>query len=242
MGATALYWSMASGVSLLPIPASWKFMSTGRFRWRKPVATSVGRVLVGSRCAVGGDARRSVLIHRSIGVRTSLFGVPSACRAVCGGASVDSSSAGSCVCCVGMGGAGQGDLVQDRRRRERMYLPGGGVDSQKNLYARGVMASMWSVWLHQIAGRMLVVCLRVHVIAGRLVAVAVALLLVGPRPRACAMSTLRGSCLVSNMGLWSTPMVGLHVWMDPCCSMPRVCCWSRVKDTPTHSHGFYLDT
>ena len=197
---------------------------------------------MGSRCVADVDAGRSGLIHRSISVRTGPFGVPNACRAACGGASVDSSSASSCVCCVGMGGAGRGDPLQDHRRRERMYLPGGGVNSQRSLYVRGVMALMWPVWLRQFAGRMLVLCLRVHVIAGRLVAVATPLFFVGARLKACAMPTLRGSCLASNMGLWGTPMVGLRAWMDPCCSMPRVCCWIRVKDTPTHSHEFCLDT
>ena len=197
---------------------------------------------MGSRCVADVDARRSELTHRSIDVKTGHFGVPSACRAACGGASVDSSSASSCVCCVGMGGAGRGDPLQDHRRRERMYLPGGGVNSQRSLYVRGVMALMWPVWLRQFAGRMLVLCLRAHVIAGRLVAVATALFFVGARLKACAMPTLRGSCLASNMGLWGTPMVGLRAWMDPCCSMPRVCCWIRVKDTPTYSRGFCLDT
>ena len=115
------------------------------------------------------------------------------------------------------------------------------MNSQRSLYVRGVMALMWPVWLRQFAGRMLVLYLRVHVIAGRLVAVAAALSSVGPRISACAMPTLRGSWLASSMGLWSTPTVGLRVWTDPCCSMPRVCCLLRVQDTPTRSHGVYSD-
>ena len=113
------------------------------------------------------------------------------------------------------------------------------MSSQRNIYVRGAMALMW---LRHFAGGMLVLGLRVHVTAGRLVAVAAALFFAGPRLRACAILTLRGSCLASSMGLWGTPTVGLRVWMDPCCSMPRACCWIRVKDAPTYSRGFCLDT
>ena len=92
------------------------------------------------------------------------------------------------------------------------------MDSQKRTHVLGVLVGTWPMWSRLRAGHVSVLRLREHVIVGRLVLPREGLWL-----SLSAMLIMRGSCHASSTGSWSKRMVGMHVLMDPFCSMPRVC-------------------